>query len=80
MSIKEILYRILIQGGSYWTILKGLGATVEISIMSLIFGTILGAFICLLRMSKIKIFRIISNIYIVIFRGSPVLMLLMLIL
>ena len=78
MSINEILYRILIQGGSYWTILKGLGATVEISIMSLIFGTILGAFICLLRMSKIKIFRIISNIYIVILRGSPVLMLLML--
>ena len=78
MSINEILYRILIQGGSYWTILKGLGATVEISIMSLIFGTILGAFICLLRMSKIKILRIISNIYIVILRGSPVLMLLML--
>ena len=78
MSLNQILYKILIQGGSYWTILKGLQATVYISIMSLIFGTMLGAVICSLRMSKIKIFSIIANIYIVVLRGSPVLMLLML--
>ena len=78
MSFSEILYKILIQGGSYWTILKGLGATVEISIYSLITGTLLGAFICALRMSKIKILRFAATIYIVILRGSPVLMLLML--
>ena len=78
MSFSEILYRILIQGGSYWTILKGLNSTVEISFYSLILGTLLGAFICALRMSKIKILRFFATVYIVILRGSPVLMLLML--
>jgi len=78
LPLSEILYRILIQGGSYITILKGLNATVQISLFSLIFGTLLGAFICLLRMSSLKIFSIPAKIYIVILRGSPVLMLLML--
>ena len=78
MSFSDILYKILIQGGSYWTILKGLRATVEISCYSLLIGTLLGAFVCALRMSKIKILRFVASIYIVILRGSPVLMLLML--
>ena len=78
MSFSEILYRILIQGGSYLTILKGFWATVQISVFSLIFGTLLGAVICAFRMSKIKIFRFLATVYIIILRGSPVLMLLML--
>ena len=78
MSFRDILYKILLQGGSYWTILKGLRATVEISCYSLLIGTLLGAFVCALRMSKIKILRFVASIYIVILRGSPVLMLLML--
>ncbi|MBQ9419034.1 MAG: amino acid ABC transporter permease [Synergistaceae bacterium] len=78
MSFSEILYKILIQGGSYMTILKGLWATVQISVFSLIAGTLLGAVICAVRMSKVKIFRFIATVYIVILRGSPVLMLLML--
>lgn len=78
MSFSEILYKILIQGGSYNTILKGLYATVEISLYSLITGTLFGAFVCALRMSKIKILRFIATVYIVVLRGSPVLMLLML--
>ena len=78
MPLSEILYKILIQGGSYNTILKGLGATVNISVFSLLFGTLLGALICALRMSKLKILNIPAKIYILILRGSPVLMLLML--
>ena len=78
MTINEILYRILIQGGSYLTILRGLGATFRISAFSLLFGTILGAVVCALRMSRVKIFSVPAKIYILILRGSPVLMLLML--
>ncbi|MBR1439499.1 MAG: amino acid ABC transporter permease [Synergistaceae bacterium] len=78
MPLNEILYKILIQGGSYMTILKGLNATIHISLFSMIFGTLLGAFICLLRMSSLKILSIPAKIYIVVLRGSPVLMLLML--
>ena len=78
MPLSEILYRILIQGGSYMTILKGLNATIYISFFSMLFGTLLGAFICLLRMPHLKILNIPAKIYIIVLRGSPVLMLLML--
>ena len=62
MSLSEILYKILIQGGSYNTILKGLAATINISVFSLLFGTLLGALICALRMSKLKILNIPAKI------------------
>ena len=78
MPLSEILYKILIQGGSYNTILKGFYATVRISFFSMVFGTLLGACVCYLRMSKYKLLRIPAIIYIVVLRGSPVLMLLML--
>ena len=78
MNIGDVLYKVLIQGGSYWTILKGLWATVLISVCSLFLGTLLGALICALAMSKIRIARGLATIYIVLLRGSPVLMLLML--
>ena len=78
MTLSDILYKILIQGGSYMTILKGLWATVYVALWSVLFGTILGALICRLRISKLKILSIPANIYIVLLRGSPVLMLLML--
>ena len=78
MPLNQILYKILIQGNSYQTILKGLNATVEISLYSLLYGTLLGAFICMLKMSGSKILKFISTVYIIILRGSPVLMLLML--
>ncbi len=78
MPLSEILYKILIQGGSYNTILKGFYATVRISFFSMVFGTLLGACVCYLRMSKHKLFSIPAMIYIILLRGSPVLMLLML--
>ena len=78
MPLNEILYRILIQGGSYMTILRGLNATIYISLLSVIFGTLLGAFVCMLRMSHAKILSVPAKIYIIVLRGSPVLMLLML--
>ncbi|MBR0043772.1 MAG: amino acid ABC transporter permease [Synergistaceae bacterium] len=78
MELKDILYKILIQGGSYLTILKGLNATIRISVFALILGTLLGAIICALRMSRFKLFNIPAKLYILLLRGSPVLMLLML--
>lgn len=78
MELKDILYKILIQGGSYLTILKGLNATIRISVFALILGTLLGAVICALRMSRFKLFNIPAKLYILLLRGSPVLMLLML--
>ena len=71
-------YNILIKGGSWQTILGGLWVTIQISVASLALGTLLGAAVCLLRMSRSKILSTSARIYISIIRGSPVLMLLML--
>lgn len=74
----ELIYNIFIKDGAWLTILNGLWATVQISALSLLFGTILGALICFFRVGKIKPLKIFAQIYIAIVRGSPVLMLLML--
>lgn len=74
----ETVYAIFIKDGAWLTILKGLWATVQISALSLLFGTLLGALICFLRVSNFKPAKIFAKIYIAVIRGSPVLMLLML--
>ncbi len=78
MSLGDKLYTILIAGGSYKTILNGLLVTVLISAVALLIGTALGAFICFLRTRKNLIPRTIATVYIAVLRGTPVLMLLLL--
>ncbi|MBR1804915.1 MAG: amino acid ABC transporter permease [Selenomonadaceae bacterium] len=74
----EVLYNIFIKDGGWLTILNGLRVTVEISALSLLFGTVLGALLCFMRVGKITPLKIFAQVYISIVRGSPVLMLLML--
>lgn len=78
MTMGDKLYKILIQGGSWKTILGGLWVTIQISALALVLGTVLGAVICLLRTRKNPIARGFASIYIAILRGTPVLMLLLL--
>ena len=78
MTLSDKLYKILIQGGSWKTILGGLWVTVQISFFALLLGTVLGAVICLLRTRKNPLARCIGSVYIAILRGTPVLMLLLL--
>jgi polar amino acid transport system substrate-binding protein len=63
----------------YLIIWDGLKTTVLISILSTIFGTLLGAIVCFMRMSRIGLLSRTAKIYISILRGTPVLVLLMLI-
>ena len=77
-EIFNIFQKTLIDGDAYLTLLKGLWITIMISSLSLIAVTLLGAIICFFRMSKIKILRCAASAYIAILRGSPVLLLLML--
>ena len=78
MSLAEKLYSILIEGGSWRTILNGLWVTVNISVQSLVLGTALGAAICLLRTSRRALLSRFARVYIAVLRGTPVLMLLLL--
>ena len=78
MTFSDKLYKILIKGDSWKTILGGLGVTVQISLYALLLGTVLGTLLCLLRTRKNPIARGIVSVYIAILRGTPVLMLLLL--
>ena len=78
MTLSDKLYKILIQGGSWKTILGGLWVTIQISALALLLGTLLGAAVCLLRTRKNPIVRGFASAYIAILRGTPVLMLLLL--
>ncbi len=78
MTLSDKLYKILIKGDSWKTILGGLGVTVQISLYALLLGTVLGALLCLLRTRKNPLAKGIASVYIAIMRGTPVLMLLLL--
>ena len=78
MSLSDKLYTILIKGNSWQTILGGLWVTIQISALALLLGTLLGALICLLRTRKNPVARGAASMYIAVLRGSPVLMLLLL--
>ncbi|HDD7520470.1 TPA: ABC transporter permease subunit [Staphylococcus aureus] len=57
--------------GSFF--LKGIKITILISLIGVALGSILGAFVALMKLSKIKIISWIASIYIEILRGTPVL-------
>ena len=78
MTLGDKLEKILIKGDSWKTILGGLWVTIQISALALVIGTILGALICLLRTRKNRLASGIASVYIAILRGTPVLMLLLL--
>lgn len=63
----------------YRLILRGLRLTALISVLAAIFGTLLGALVCWLRMSRNWPGRILAGTYITIMRGLPVLVLLLII-
>ena len=78
MTFGEKLYRILLDGGAWRTILRGLSVTLEISVLALLLGTVLGAGLCYLRTRRHPVSRGIASVYIAVLRGTPVLMLLLL--
>lgn len=78
MSLWAKLDKILIEGNSWKTILGGLWVTVRISALALLLGTALGALICLLRTRKNALPRRFAQAWIAVLRGTPVLMLLLL--
>lgn len=52
-------------------LLEGLKVTIIISLVSLFFGMLVGLLSCLLGMSKVKVLRAISAVYVWLIRGTP---------
>jgi polar amino acid transport system substrate-binding protein len=63
----------------YLLIWDGLKTTVFISILATIFGTLLGSLVCFMRMSKHVLLQMPARAFISVLRGTPVLVLLMVI-
>ena len=54
--------------------LEGLWGTLWLSAVTVVLGTVLGMFVALLRMSKIKVLNWIADTYIEVLRGTPALL------
>jgi polar amino acid transport system substrate-binding protein len=78
-GIVNSFYSNIVLENRYLLILDGLKTTAVISIFAICFGTLLGALICFLRMSRHKAAMVVAKFYISLLRGLPVLVLLMLI-
>lgn len=76
-AIATSVQRNLLQGDAYLTVLQGLGVTILISALGLLLGTVCGAILCWMRMSRINLLKRGSQLFIAVLRGSPVLLLLM---
>ena len=77
-SIAESFNNNLIVENRYQMILNGLQLTLLITFCSIILGTILGGLVCWMRMSRHSWMQRTAKVYIDIMRGTPVLVLLML--
>lgn len=55
-------------------IIEGLGMTLLLSLLTVVFGAILGFVICLMTMSKNKIIKYIGTAYVEVVRGVPLLL------
>ena len=60
----------------YWKLFlfEGLKNTLILTFISVAMGTLFGALVALLRMSKSKILRFLSSVYIEVIRGTPILL------
>ena len=76
-NIATSFKRNILEENRYLLIIDGLKITLIISLLSCIFGTLLGALVCWMRMSRNKFINMLANVYINLMRGTPVLVLLM---
>lgn len=59
----------------YWMVfLVGLGNTIWIALVAIIFGTVIGTIIAIMRMSKNRVLKPLTIVYIEVVRGTPMLL------
>lgn len=78
-SLADSFYSNILLERRYRLILDGLKVTIIISVFAALLGTILGGLICSMRMAKRKILSSAASGFITLIRGTPVLVLLMII-
>jgi len=79
MSLIQTFFNFTVMMNAFPALLRGLGNTLVLSLFSIIFGVILGLFVCLLRLYAPRLLRWIATVYIDLFRAMPMLVILILI-
>ena len=77
-SLVDSFYNNLIAEERYRMILDGLQVTLIITLCAAVLGTLLGGLVCWMRMNRRRWLRQVARVYIDLMRGTPVLVLLML--
>ena len=77
-NVAESFSNNLIVEDRYRMILDGLQVTLLITLFAAVLGTILGGLVCWMRMSRRRWLQQVARVYIDLMRGTPVLVLLML--
>jgi len=77
-SVVESFYNNLIAEDRYRMILDGLQVTLLITLCAALLGTLMGGLVCWMRMSQRRWLQQVAKVYIELMRGTPVLVLLML--
>lgn len=55
-------------------LIKATGRTIELTIISVVLGSLIGVFVALLKLSKIKVLNGLASFYTWIIRGTPMLL------
>lgn len=76
-SLQDSFNKTFIVEDRYKLVLQGLWTTIVISMLSLLFGSILGAVICAMRRSRSKILSGLAIVYIRLIQGVPIVLTLM---
>ena len=70
-KLAEQFSRCFIQDDRYMLLVKGIGVTLEVSLLAVLIGLVIGYFIAKCNLSKIKFFRGIGRVYTDFIRGTP---------
>ena len=76
-SLEDSFVKNFIVEDRYKLILQGLWTTIMISVLSVLFGSLLGALICTMRRSGVGLLSGIARIYIRLIQGVPIVLILM---
>ncbi|MCQ2510295.1 MAG: amino acid ABC transporter permease [Lachnospiraceae bacterium] len=70
-SVSEQFTRSFIENGRYMLLLRGIGVTIQVALLAVVIGLIIGFLIALCNLSKNKVLRFIGGVYTDIIRGTP---------
>ncbi len=70
-DFSDTFYRCFIEEDRYKLLVSGVGVTIKVSILAVVFGIVIGMLIAMCNLSKKKPLKILGGIYTDIIRGTP---------